>query len=374
MDPILTEALSQVKLPLIAKSPIELNYVKKASLVNGVASVSLELRVPHTQHSEKIKTLCTEALKTIPDVTEVEIIIQNLAPAQKSAPTPSSSPEAAAENEHLKGVKHILAVASGKGGVGKSTVTANLASALSLQGLKVGVLDADIYGPSMNMMFNVSEAPSVLADKSVIPVTVTGGIKVISMAMFAESDKAIIWRGPMASSMIQNFISRVQWGDLDVLLIDFPPGTGDIQLTLTQNCPITGAVIVTTPQNVSVIDAKKGLQMFDTVSVPVVGVLENMSYFLAPDGSRHNIFSSGGGQRISHSLGLPFLGEVPLEPAVATGGDSGVPIVKGNPNCPAGKKFTEVADTVYQNLIDLKASEGGLGAFEYTWNELEVEA
>ncbi len=370
MNPLVIEALKQISLPLIKKSPVDLNYVRRADFEDGIVKLQIELRAPHIQHSDSIKALILEKCSEIPGAKSVLIDIANAQPTPKS----QTKTENSQASNALEGIRFVLGVASGKGGVGKSTVTANLATALSLAGKKVGVLDADIYGPSMSMMFNVQQAPQINEDKTVYPVVVHGGIKVISMAMFAESDKAVIWRGPMASQMIQNFLTRVHWGELDVLLIDFPPGTGDIQLTLTQNCPLSGAVIVTTPQNVSVIDARKGLQMFETVSVPVVGVLENMSYFTAPDGSKHHIFRSGGGERIARSLGLPYLGEMPLDPAVAEGGDLGTPITLANPNGLSGRRFQEIAHAVWENLELLKSKEGGLLNYEFTWEELEVES
>jgi ATP-binding protein involved in chromosome partitioning len=372
MNPLVIDVLKSISLPLIKKSPVELNYVKRADFEDGIVKLHLELRAPHTNHLEAIKAEILQKCSEIPGVQSVQIDIQK-ADVKKSTSPPKDNQKPAEVNEALAGIKHILGVASGKGGVGKSTVTANLAMALSLEGKKVGVLDADIYGPSMNMMFNLSEAPRINEDRTVHPVVAAGGIKIISMAMFAESDKAVIWRGPMASQMIQNFLTRVHWGELDVLLIDFPPGTGDIQLTLTQNCPMSGALIVTTPQNVSVIDARKGLQMFDTVSVPVIGVLENMSYFSAPDGSKHHIFRSGGGQRIAQSLGLPFLGEMPLDPAVSEGGDIGTPVTMANPNSVISKRFSEVAEYTMNQLELLKSKEGGMLNFDLHWNDLELE-
>lgn len=361
-------ALQGVALPGINKTLNELRFVKKVEVDSeGKIHLEVELRAPHTKHYDAIKASILEQLNQVPGSAGVELNMLKIEPQKPKQTAPSS--------ELLKDVKHILGVASGKGGVGKSTVTANLAMALSLQGLKVGIMDADIYGPSQVMMWNIQQAPVVNEDKTVFPVTVTGGIKVISMAMFAESDKALIWRGPMASQMIQNFISRVHWGEIDVLLIDMPPGTGDIQLTLTQNGRLSGALIVTTPQDVSVLDAEKGLQMFDSVSVPVLGVAENMSYFICDScDKKHHIFRSGGGQRIARKLGLPFMGEIPLEPAVADGGDHGVPVTYTSPNSATAKAFIELAETTHSQL-ELLASEGvhGIGEFDFQWHDLPVE-
>ena len=270
----------------------------------------------------------------------------------------------------------IIPVASGKGGVGKSTVTANLAMALSLAGAKVGILDADIYGPSMSIMFGVDALPEIFDDRTIAPVETKGGISLISMAMFAESDKATIWRGPMASQMIQNFLHRVRWGELDYLLIDFPPGTGDIQLTLTQQCPLTCAVVVTTPQEVALADCRKGLALFDSVGVPSAGIIENMSYFICDGcGKQHDIFRSGGGERISKALGVPMLGKVPLEPSVADCGDLGTPVVLRYPNSASGQSFTEIAGKTIQAIAQLEHSTGKvLHNFNLRWDEIPLES
>src|SRR5690606_28470528 len=231
--------------------------------------------------------------------------------------------------------------------------------------------DADIYGPSMSMMFKVREAP-VLDDNQKLHPVVVNGIKVVSMAMFDEGEKGVVWRGPMVAQMIQNFVHNVVWGELDYLLIDMPPGTGDVQLTLTQNAPLSGAVIITTPQDVSVLDAKKGLRMFQSVNVPVLGIVENMSYFVC-DGcdKKHYIFRRGGGRRVAESLGVPFLGEVPLEPEVAEGGDAGTPIVERRPGSPAATAYKALAGAVASSLSILGAAQAGLmESFDLQWEEV----
>ncbi len=240
-------------------------------------------------------------------------------------------------------------------------------------GARVGVLDADIYGPSMSLMFHVTQAPVIDERKKLLPVTALHGIKVVSMAMFSDDEKPVIWRGPMVSQMIQNFVHNVVWGELDYLLIDMPPGTGDVQLTLTQSAPISGAVILTTPQDVSVLDAKKGLKMFQRVSVPVLGVIENMSYFICDNCTkRHYIFRQGGGRRIAESLGIPFLGEIPIEPAVAEDGDAGIPIVERHPDSPAAKAYHRIAGALAASLSVLTATQGDvLGEFDFKWEELK---
>jgi ATP-binding protein involved in chromosome partitioning len=227
-------------------------------------------------------------------------------------------------------VKNTIAVASGKGGVGKSTVAVNLAVALAKDGATVGLIDADIYGPSIPLMLGVKEKPNVIQDNDkvrLIPLEAFG-LKMISIGLLVDDNAPIIWRGPMASGAIKQFMTDVAWGELDYLVFDMPPGTGDIQLTLVQTIPLTGAVIVTTPQEVSLIDARKALKMFERVNVPVLGLIENMSYFIAPDTKiRYDIFGTGGGERVSKELNVPFLGGIPINSQIREGGDKGIPIV-----------------------------------------------
>lgn len=255
----------------------------------------------------------------------------------------------------LAEISNIIAVASGKGGVGKSTVALYLALALSKTGAKCGLLDADVYGPSIPMMLKITEKPRVEKDK-VIPVTVQG-LKIISMGILADEDSPIIWRGPMVAQLIGQFLNQVDWGPLDYLIIDLPPGTGDAQLTLTQKAPISGAVIVTTPQDVALLDARRGLKMFEQVQVPVLGIVENMSYFICDQCSkRHFIFKQGGGARIAEELHVPFLGEIPLDPALVKGGDEGVPLFFSNPQSEVVKVYQTIANQVIQALQLQKSS------------------
>ncbi len=246
--------------------------------------------------------------------------------------------------EALSKVKNIIGIASGKGGVGKSSVTSNLAMALSLSGAKVGLMDADIYGPSQVLMFNLGDAKPEVVEGKLIPVEAIGGIKVISMGMLVDPEKAVIWRGPKVHQMIEQFMKQVNWGELDYLLIDLPPGTGDVQLTLTQSGELTGALVITTPQEVSVIDAKKGIAMFNTVSVPVLGLIENMSYFVCDScDKKHHIFPSGGGASLSDTFNVPVLAELPMDPKIAIGADEGKPLVYGDPNSETTAVFLELA-------------------------------
>jgi len=243
----------------------------------------------------------------------------------------------------IPGVKYVVAISSGKGGVGKSTVAVNLAVALGLTGAKVGLLDADIYGPNIPMMMGVEKTPEQ-QDGKITPAE-SHGIKIISMGFFVPEDTAVVWRGPMVHTAIQQLFRDVLWGELDYLLIDLPPGTGDAQLTLTQLVSLAGAVTVTTPQEVALHDVRKGMMMFQKVNVPLLGIVENMSFFLCGHcGERTEIFSHGGGERAAEKLGIPFLGRVPIDPAIRAGGDTGNPIVVAKPDSPQAKAFREIAE------------------------------
>jgi ATP-binding protein involved in chromosome partitioning len=247
----------------------------------------------------------------------------------------------------LAGVKHVVAVASGKGGVGKSTVAANLAMALKAIGREVGLLDADIYGPSVPIMMGVQGT----FDPNNTPWPLERyGLKLMSMGFWVDPSKPVIWRGPMVHKYLTAFLTQIDWGQLDYMVVDLPPGTGDAQLTMTQTVPLSGAVIVTTPQNVSLIDARKGLEMFREVRVPVLGIIENMSYFVADDGKRYDIFRHGGGRKLAQEAEVPFLGEVPIDPRVAECGDAGEPIVRKYPDSPVAKSYVALANTVVGEL------------------------
>ncbi len=251
----------------------------------------------------------------------------------------------------LPGVKSIVAVASGKGGVGKSTVAANLALALHMQGGQVGLLDADIYGPSVPRMLGV---PDVDPQKTVFPLE-RYGVKLMSMGFIVNPEQPVIWRGPMVHKALTQFLTdpHINWGELEYLIIDLPPGTGDAQLTLSQTVALAGAVIITMPQEVSLTVARRGLEMFRQVRVPVLGIVENMSYFLAEDGKRYEIFRHGGGRKLASEAGVPFLGELPIDPRVAECGDSGDPIVHKYPDSPVAKAYLALATTVKQQLVNI---------------------
>jgi ATP-binding protein involved in chromosome partitioning len=256
-------------------------------------------------------------------------------------------PTGPAQKIALPGVKYIVAVASGKGGVGKSTVATNLALALQQQHQAVGLLDADIYGPSIPTMMGVPG----LIDQATTPLPLDRyGMKLLSMGFFVPAEKAVIWRGPMIDRYLTQFLAGIDWGNLDYLVIDLPPGTGDAQLTLTQKVELSGAVIVTTPQDISLIDARKGLQMFREVRVPVLGIVENMSYFVGDDGKRYEIFRHGGGHKLAIEAHTQFLGEIPIDPRVAECGDAGDPIVHKYPDSPAARAYLTLARTVMEEL------------------------
>ena len=248
-------------------------------------------------------------------------------------------------NEYLPGVKYTIAVASGKGGVGKSTVAVNLALGLVKEGFKVGLIDADIYGPSIPLMMGVNEQPQIVKinEKARLMPVEKNGLKLMSIGFLIDSNDAVVWRGPMASSALKQFISDVEWGDLDYLIYDMPPGTGDIQLTLTQTIPLSGAVIVTTPQEISIADARKGAKMFEKVNVPILGIIENMSYYLNPDGSKEYIFGKGGGEKLAKELGINFLGEISLNTKVRKAGDEGLPIIIKEPELDSSLQFLNTA-------------------------------
>jgi ATP-binding protein involved in chromosome partitioning len=247
-----------------------------------------------------------------------------------------------AQKISLPGIKSMIAVASGKGGVGKSTVAVNLALALRQTGARVGLMDSDIYGPSVPIMMGLQ---GVDPQKTAFPME-KYGIKLMSMGFIVKPEQAVIWRGPMVHRAITQFLTDLDWGQLDYLVIDLPPGTGDAQLTLTQTAPLTGAVIVTTPQDVSLIDARKGLEMFRQVRVPVLGIVENMSFFVGADGKRYEIFRHGGGQKLASEAGVPFLGDLPIDPRVAECGDTGEPIVQRYPDCDVSRAYQKLAATV----------------------------
>lgn len=322
-------SLKKIKSDGFDPNILTLNSIQ--SLEQKGDELSLKLSFASQVSSEALKQIIEEQLKS--DFSFLKKI--NIQLHTRSTSSNISTHNDPKKDAILPGVKNTIAVASGKGGVGKSTVAVNLAVALAKDGAKVGLIDADIYGPSVPLMLGIKDKPKVYqAENSVRMLPLENyGVKFISIGVLVDDKAPIIWRGPMASGAIKQFMTDVEWGELDYLIFDLPPGTGDIQLTLVQTIPLTGAVIVTTPQEVSLIDARKALMMFNRVNVPVLGVIENMSYFIAPDtGKKYDIFGSGGGERICKELNVEFLGGIPIDPRIREGGDNGVPMVYDQPD------------------------------------------
>ena len=334
--------LKTVEDPDLHRDIVSLGFVKELKIQGGKASFKVELTTPACPVKDKLKAECESKVKALPGVQEVAVEMT----ASVRRANPAGGPV-------LADVKNVVAVASGKGGVGKSTTAINLAMALRQAGASVGLLDADVYGPSMAMMFGIEDKPAITAEKKIIPLD-GYGVKVMSMGFLSDPMKPVIWRGPMVHGLLQQFLRDVEWGALDYLVIDLPPGTGDAQLSISQIASISGAVIVTTPQDVSLLDARKGLLMFRQMRVPVLGIVENMSYFACPHcGERTDIFRHGGGRRASEELGVPFLGEIPIDPAVVVGGDQGKPIVVERPDSPAATAYAALAGQVAAQLSKL---------------------
>jgi len=268
----------------------------------------------------------------------------------------------------LPRVKHCIAVASGKGGVGKSTTAVNLALALQRRGLKVGIMDVDVYGPSLPLLLGIHQQPVATPEQKILPIE-KEGLRLMSIGFFLTENTPVIWRGPMATGMVGQFLRDVVWGELDYLIIDMPPGTGDVALTLTQQTPLSGAIIVTTANDLSLIDARRGLVMFQKVDVPVVGIIENMSYFTPPDlpDRKYYIFGQGGGKRVAEELGVEFLGEVPIDPRIVEGGDRGKPIVTQEPESEAAKAFERLAERVVQAVAKLATTSIPLRDANISW-------
>lgn len=335
MEQAVVDALRTVKDPDLHKDIVSLNFVRNLRAENGKVSFTIELTTPACPVKKDMEQRAREAVQKISGVREVEI-------QMTSAVTAGSQ---GAGRQAIPGVKNIIAVGSGKGGVGKTTVTVNLAAALATTGARVGLMDADVYGPNVPLMMGVTGRPHAVHNR--IQTLFNYGVSVMSMGFLTTDDTPLIWRGPMLHSVIQQFVRQVDWGNLDYLLIDLPPGTGDVQLTLTQTVPLMGAVVVSTPQDVALQDARKAIMMFRQVRVEVLGIVENMSYFQCPNcNQRTDIFSHGGGSATAAKYGVPFLGEVPLDVAVREGGDVGKPIVLANPDAPAAKAFAQIASNV----------------------------
>jgi ATP-binding protein involved in chromosome partitioning len=340
---VILGALRVVKYPGYSRDIVSFGLVKEVAVHDGTATVALQLTSPQLQVAEQLKAACEQALRALPEVRAVSVEVRQPAP-------PSGAPASPwAQANRVPGLRRIVAVASGKGGVGKSTVAANLACALQQLGARVGLLDCDIYGPSIPLMMGVHERPTVSPQEKLVPLA-SHGVKLMSMGFLLDTDQPVIWRGPMIVKTIQQFLLQVDWGELDYLLVDLPPGTGDAQLTLCQTVPLDGGVIVTTPQEASLGVVRKGIAMFQKVNVPILGLVENMSYFTAPGGQRVEIFGHGGGVTEARRQGVPFLGEVPIFTEIREGGDRGVPVVVSHAHEPCGRAFLEVAEAFRRQL------------------------
>src|SRR5712692_8867556 len=342
------EVLKTVRFPGLTRDIVSFGFVKDLTVGGGNVAFRLEIVTESPRAAEEIKRDATEKLRSLPGVNAVTIRLDVQTPGP--APPRGAAGVPPPQEAILQEVRFKVAVASGKGGVGKSTVAANLALALQRIGHRVGLMDSDIYGPSQQMMMGIAEKPFVNEANQIVPVE-RFGVKVMSLGFLMDVDQPVIWRGPMVMKAVEQFLQDVAWGRLDFLLIDLPPGTGDAQLTLTQKIHLSGAVIVTTPQDVSLIDARKGLAMFQKVNVPVLGIVENMSYYICPQcGHREEIFKHGGGRRTAEQLKVPFLGEIPLDPKVAIGGDAGEPIVAAEPKSGVTAAYVKIAEEIVRQL------------------------
>lgn len=345
------DALRRVELPGGRGNIVDADLVRALTLEGTTVRFVLEVDPSEGAALEPVRAAAQEAVARLPGVTSVSALLTAHGPAPKKEPpnlklgrhpTPQEGPA------RLPGIRHILLVASGKGGVGKSTLSANLAVALAQEGLRAGLLDADFYGPSQPRMMGVSERPQSPDGKTILPLK-AHGVTLMSIGLMLQEGQAVIWRGPMLMGALQQLMTQVAWGELDVLVLDLPPGTGDIQLTLAQKFAMTGAIIVSTPQDVALLDARKAMDMFEKTHVPVVGLVENMSTYICPKcGHEEHIFGEGGVRAEAERLGLPFLGEVPLDVGIRLAGDGGTPIAALDPEAPQSRAFRAIA----RRLID----------------------
>ena len=351
------DALRPIVDPDFNKSIVDLGFVKNIRIEGGDVSFDIELTTPACPVKAEFERAARERVAALEGVGEVSVNMT--AQARTSMPN--------ANEEVLPGVRNTIAVASGKGGVGKSTTAINLALALRASGAKVGILDADVYGPSLPLLTGVHERPTA-HNRRIYPLEAYG-LELMSMGFFLTDESPVIWRGPMVHGLIKQFLTDVEWGELDYLVLDLPPGTGDAALTLTQMAPISGAVIVTTSNDLSIVDARKGLQMFEKVEVPVLGVIENMSYFTPPElpDKKYYLFGEGGGRRVAEELGVDFLGEVPIDPRVVEGGDKGRPILVHAPDSDAATAFKDLAEKVVRKLAVLTARQSMAADTNITW-------
>lgn len=336
---IILDALRTVNDPDLQKDLVTLGMIRDIKIDGTKVSFTVVLTTPACPLKARIEMDCRNAVSQIPGVTEVDIEMTSNTSAHNARP----------ERIEIPGVKNIFAVSSGKGGVGKSTVAVNLALALKAQGAKVGLMDADAYGPNIPQMLGITEPPT--SDGEHIYAPEVDGMKVMSVGLIAQGDIPMIWRGPMIHTLIQQFLRDVSWGELDYLVVDMPPGTGDAQLSLSQLVPLSGAVMVTTPQAVSQADVRRAIMMFRKVEVPILGVVENMSYFICPDNNKkYEIFGSGASAKLSKEYSIAVLGRIPIDPRITEGGDTGKPIVLTEPESDLSKEFMSIASNVAQQI------------------------
>ncbi len=339
-EELVLDSLRQIIDPDLRKDIVTLGFVRDLKIAGGDVSFRIVLTTPACPVKEEMEADADRIVSGLEGVTNVKVTMDAEVPQGRGV----------ANNVAIQGVKNIIAVSSGKGGVGKSTVAVNLAVALAQNGAKVGLMDADVYGPNVPLMLGTGFDQPPVFNGQLIPLQ-AHGVKMISMAVLVPRDKPMVLRGPMLHGVVRQFLTDVNWGELDYLIVDMPPGTGDVQLSLAQLVPVQGAVIVTTPQEVSLSDVRRSVKMFEQVHVPVLGVVENMSYFVAPDtGNRYDIFGKGGGQKLADEYGLNMLGEVPLGMEVREGGDTGVPVVVGSPDSPQAAAFRKIAEEMARQV------------------------
>jgi ATP-binding protein involved in chromosome partitioning len=335
-------ALKSVKYPGFTRDIVSFGLVKSIHIDNGDVKVQLALATNDPNIPAAIKNNAESALRAIEGIRSTRVLIDIQAPPAGAGTGMATT--------RIPGIKHVIAVASGKGGVGKSTVAANLAVAMEQTGARVGLCDCDIYGPSISLMFGTRERPTATEENKIVPIK-QYGLRLMSMGFLLDDTSPAILRGPMVTRYTQQFLRQVEWGELDYLVLDLPPGTGDIQLTIVQTVALSGAIIVTTPQEVAVIDARKAATMFDKVNVPVLGLIENMSYFMSPsDGKRYDIFGSGGGEREARRLRVPLLGQIPIDITTREAGDRGIPIVSEDRQSPVTKEFVRISKGLRERL------------------------
>ncbi len=336
-------ALKQVKYPGFSRDIVSFGLVRSVRVEDGRATIQLQLSTRKPELVAPLEAECKTAVGSLPGIHSVQVDVRMPEGGEGASAGSMPAPR------RVPGIRYIVAVASGKGGVGKSTVSVNLACGLARQNARVGLLDCDIYGPSIPLMMGIHQRPSLNEQKQIETVA-NYGVKLMSIGFLVDSDAPVIWRGPMIVKTIQQFLGSVAWGELDYLLIDLPPGTGDAQLTLCQTVPLDGGLIVTTPQEASLGVVRKGMGMFQKLNVPILGIIENMSYFTAPDGQRIEIFGHGGGSQEARRQGVPFLGEIPLYTEIRIGGDRGTPVVVDAPQSPPAQAFLEIVARLLQRL------------------------